>query len=544
MGVRGRGQAFTEGSVDSPSLTAAVQALHLRSAGPRLSNPGGHDDDRRRAPAATPLVPAGLRVMSSGGLGRTAARGLVVASGGNFATYAFSFGAAMVLARLLTPTDFGQVALAMTVADLLFITIGLSLPTALLREPADRVELAFRTSMTMMVIACCVAVIVGAGIAAGLATLVSGTVAALFAVIAFARMPPLFGLCLAADIQRRNAYGRFSTVVYGSQAFSLVVAVILAFAGVGVWALVAREAAAGVVLFAVAWGFSEWKIRFGFDREKCGELLRFGALMLGSRAGDIMFHKYDNLVVAGIAGTRELGLYNQSYVLAELSNRVYAPVIFTVPINMYAQLQGDRARTTRMYQLTMFGVVRSVLPLGVLIVIFPGEILAVAFGSQWTAGADMLRGSRCVYIAVANLRARACSDDCKWTCSRDLAGTRCPAGGSCSVSPRAHFADWRSRCWAGRGRRNDCRDRLDPARRESLGRPALSGLHRSGSRWHRRRRRGFGGHNQHRQRCSSSVGRRRDGVRRVRACARGVGGPPPDDERPSPAIVPRPGLGD
>lgn len=328
---------------------------------------------------------------SPSGLGRSAARGLLVASGGNFAAYVFSFGAAMVLARLLTPNDFGQVALAMAVADLLFIAIGLSLPTALLREPADAVELACRTSMTMMAIACCAAVAVGACITVGLSALMSTTVAALFAVIALARMPPLFGLCLAADIQRRNAYGTFSIVIYGSQAVALVVAVMLGVLGAGVWSLVAREAVASIVLFALAWKFSRWRIRFGFDRTKARELLRFGALMLGSRAGDIMFHRYDTLVVGALAGTRQLGLYNQSYVLAELSNRVYAPVIFTVPLNTYAQLQGDRARTTRMYQLTMFAVVRSVVPLGVVIFVFPGEVLATAFGSQWKPGADMLR---------------------------------------------------------------------------------------------------------------------------------------------------------
>ncbi len=297
----------------------------------------------------------------------------------------------MVLARILTPTDFGQVALAVTVADLLFIAIGLSLPTALLREGAANVELAFRTSMTMMAIASGAAIAVAAGIAIALSALVSATVAELFAIVALSRMPSLFGLCLAADIQRRNAYGHFSTVMYGSQAVSLVVAVTLALLGVGVWALVAREAVGGLVLFGLAWRLSEWKIRFGWDRTKSRELLRFGALMLGSRAGDIMFHKYDNLAVAGIAGTRQLGLYNQAYVLAELSTRVYAPVILTVPMNMYAQLQGDRVRTSRMYQLTMFAVVRSVLPLGVVMFVFPSEVLAVAFGSQWTAGADMLR---------------------------------------------------------------------------------------------------------------------------------------------------------
>ncbi len=324
-------------------------------------------------------------------LGRSAARGLLLASGVNFGTYIFSFGVSVLLARLLTPNEFGQIALATTIADLLFLTVGLSLPTALLREPAATVQIACRTSMTMMAAASVGLAAVGAAISFGLASWMSETVALLFATVVISRIPPLFALCLASDIQRRNAYGGYSIVVYGSQALSLVVALVLGLLGAGVWALAAREVAAGLCLLILAVWFSEWRIRFGFDGAKCVELLKFGVLMLGSRMGDILFHRYDNLVVGTMAGTRQLGLYNQAYVLAEMSNKVYAPVIYQVPQSIYAQLQGDSTRTTLMYQLMMFAIIRSVLPLALVLVVFPSEVLGFVFGAQWTPAAEMLR---------------------------------------------------------------------------------------------------------------------------------------------------------
>lgn len=324
-------------------------------------------------------------------LGRSAARGLLLASGANFATYLFSFGAAVLLARLLTPNDFGQVVLATTIADLLFLAVGLSLPNALVREPAASVEIARRTAMTMTAIGSLGLVVFGAVIGLGLSVWMSATVGLLFTTVVASRIPQLFGLCITADLQRRNAYGRYSTVVYGSQALSLVVAIALGLLGAGVWALAAREVAAGAAVLILALCLAQWTISFGFDRSKCRELFKFGVLMLGSRAGDIVFHRYDNLVVGAIAGTRQLGFYNQAYVLAELSNKVYAPVIYQVPYSVYAQLQGDSARTTLMYQLMMFVIVRSVMPLAIVMITFPGELLVVLFGGQWAPATEMLR---------------------------------------------------------------------------------------------------------------------------------------------------------
>ena len=300
------------------------------------------------------------------GLGRSAARGMLLASGANFSTYALSFGASVLLAHLLSPTNFGEAALAIAIADLLFLVGGFSLPIALLREPEASVGTALRTSMTMTAAATVGLLAIGSVIALALSSWVAGPVGLIFAVILASRIPPLFGTCLTSELQRRNAYGLYSAVVYGSQAFSVLVAVGLGLAGAGVWALAGRELAAGSCLFLLAMTLSRWRIQFGFDSAQCRALIRFGVLMLGSRIGDVLFHRYDNLMVGLLAGTRQLGLYNQAYVVAELGNKVYAPVIYQVPMSVYSQLQADPARTGLMYQLMMFAIVRSVLPLALI----------------------------------------------------------------------------------------------------------------------------------------------------------------------------------
>jgi O-antigen/teichoic acid export membrane protein len=325
------------------------------------------------------------------GLGRTATRGALLASGANVGTYALSFASSIVLARLLTPTEFGEAALASTIADFLFLIISVSLPTALVREPAASVQIALRTSVAMVAMASGGLVVIGGSLAVALSLWVEGPVGVLFAAFLAARIPSLFALLLTSELQRNNAYGRYSMIIYGSQAISLVVVVTFGFLGAGVWALVSRDVTVGLTMLIMAIAFSRWNLRLGFNRAKARELLKFGVQMMGSRIGDVLFHRYDNLVVGAATNSTQLGLYNQAYVIAELGNKAYAPVIFQVPLTVYAQLQGDAQRTQRMYELTMFVILRSVVPIGLVLLLFPTELMGLMFGSPWKPAGDMLR---------------------------------------------------------------------------------------------------------------------------------------------------------
>jgi O-antigen/teichoic acid export membrane protein len=113
--------------------------------------------------------------------------------------------------------------------------------------------------------------------------------------------------------------------------------------------------------------------------------------MFWSRLGELMFHRYDNLIVGTISGTRPLGLYNQAYLMGEISHKTLLPVVHYVPLNTYAQLQHDPERMRRAYHLVMFFLARAVPLAGLIFLLLPSELLAVAFGDKWKPAADMLR---------------------------------------------------------------------------------------------------------------------------------------------------------
>ena len=316
----------------------------------------------------------------------------MLVTGAQLCSYLLSFASILILARLLVPSEFGTVALAVAIADFLMVGASFSLPAAILREPDETAEETFNSAMYVTAATSAVVLLAAAPVGFLLSSLESGQLAAVFAAIIGGRGFAVLGYCYLAEVERRLAYGRFSVTQIGSQLLALVVAVGLGVAGAGVWALAARDIVLSVAGFFLSMAFSRWRPRKGFDGKKARELVRFGIQMAASRFGDMLFHRYDNLVVGAIAGLRQLGLYNQAYVIAEVGNRVFAPVLAYLPLNLYAKLQRSPQQTERVYELLMFWLVRAVVPIGLVFVIVPAELLTFLFGARWAPAADMLRG--------------------------------------------------------------------------------------------------------------------------------------------------------
>jgi len=325
-------------------------------------------------------------------LGPAFTRGAALVSGVVAVQYAISFLTIAILARFLTPVEFGQAVLALTLADLLMVLASLSLPAALLRESEKAFPAAFSAALALEVIVLAVAFVVALGVAAILWALADTVTASIFLAVMGARAFGLVANHYQAIVERRLAYGRFAVIQLGSQVTSLGSAVAVAALGGGAWALATRDIVTALAMFVLALAITRYRPLRRVDRAKVRELWHFGMAMVGSRLGDVAFHRLDNLAVAVFSGSGALGLYNQAYLLAEAGNKLFAPVIAYLPLNLYAKIQGQTERVQRVYDLLSFWIARMVAPIGVVFVAAPEQLLVTLFGDQWAPAAGMLRG--------------------------------------------------------------------------------------------------------------------------------------------------------
>lgn len=295
-------------------------------------------------------------------------------------------GALAVLARLLSPADFGAVSAGMLVINLVsIISQGLVGP-ALVQHPKLRPEHVH----TGLAISLCGGVVLFGLVwvlapAVGLALHAAGMVAVLRAL---AWMLPLQGIGAVADalLRRDLEYGaiaRIRMISYsiGYGALGIPVAAL----GGGPWALVAANLAQVSLNTGLLLKRKPHSKLVRIYGPEFRELVSFaGGFCLG-KVGNYAATEGDYLVTVKWLGLTALGLYERAYQLMAMPAIAVGQVLDDVLFPAMAQIQTDRESVGKAYRRCAAAVALVALPLSVLSVILAPDIVYVLFGPKWGA---------------------------------------------------------------------------------------------------------------------------------------------------------------
>lgn len=306
-------------------------------------------------------------------------------------TRGLQLGLILVLARLLTPRDFGLFAMAQVVISLLHPVAVQGLPEALVQSDRDE-DVTWATGLR--------AVMAGSALAAVVLLLAAPLLAALFnaadltAVLRWlAPGAVLYGLhaMAYARIRSRLDFDAHARAGLAAGAAELAVGIPVAIAGLGVWALVAGFYANLILetgLLLRSTGALPWR---GFVRREYRRLLRFGRFIVAGSVTTFLNRRSDDFFVGLLLGPQVLGYYNIAYRLLELMTTVFLRAVERVAFPVFAKLQSeprlvaDGIRTSfRFTSLVAFPGFAG------LMVVAPDAVL-VALGGQWGAAVAPLR---------------------------------------------------------------------------------------------------------------------------------------------------------
>jgi O-antigen/teichoic acid export membrane protein len=171
----------------------------------------------------------------------------------------------------------------------------------------------------------------------------------------------------------------------------IAVSIPLAFAGAGVWSLVAGVLAAAAVQTALLWTLLPWRPRPAPNRLLLKELLRYGRFVgMGNILG-VIDNTVDNLAVARMLGTTALGYYGVAFRLADFPNSVLGYVVSRVMFPVYAILQNDVPALRRAYVQTLQRIAIVAFPVAIGIIVAARPIVLALLGEKWLAAIGPLR---------------------------------------------------------------------------------------------------------------------------------------------------------
>ena len=288
-------------------------------------------------------------VLSAQLAARKAARGVLLLSGSNAFRVTVQFLLFPVLARLLSPADYGQIALAMPVV-LFALTLGEGgMGPALLRapDPFGRVEVTMFWTALALGIGCAAVLLVGAYTIA--AVLSHPQIAPVL--MWLAPVLVLSAVCSVPSvrIQKSGATWIFAIGDVASTVTGAAAALYCALTGWGVWSLVAQQLVVWTVKLAVLLGFAGARVHGRPDRAAFRYLARHGTPLVGANLLSLFSNSIDAMLIGWLLGVEQLGFYALAYQIVRIPEWVLNGPVFVTFLPAVARLDADRPAVARLF---------------------------------------------------------------------------------------------------------------------------------------------------------------------------------------------------
>ncbi|KPJ66660.1 MAG: hypothetical protein AMJ43_07455 [Coxiella sp. DG_40] len=299
------------------------------------------------------------------------------------ASFFLHMGSTVVLARLLTPQDFGLIAMVAAVTNfaMMFKDIGLSMATV--QKPDinhTQVSTLFWINVAtgMVIAACLVALAPAVASFYGNARLTPVTMA-LAGTFVFG------GLTVQhqALLSRHMRFFSLSLISIIAMAIGVAAAIVAGILGAGYWSLVIMYLviAAGTALGT--WIAVPWRPCLPRNRTGVREMLGFGGNVTAFNFVNYFARNMDNILIGKFCGAGALGLYSKAYGLLMLPISQIRRPLTSVAVPALSRIQDDPKRYTSYYSKLVLVLSFVSMPLTVFLAVCSRSIIHLLLGDQW-----------------------------------------------------------------------------------------------------------------------------------------------------------------
>jgi O-antigen/teichoic acid export membrane protein len=301
------------------------------------------------------------------------------------------FAVAIVLARLVSPEEFGILALLSLFMGIAAAFIDSGFSAALIQRqdltPTDE-STVFWLNLSM------------GGVAALALSASAHLVADLFAQPALVLLAYLMALNIwmsaAGAIhgtlltKTLNARTQLKVGVLAT-AGAGVVAVAMALRGYGIWALAAQTVVATCLSTALLWYYHPWRPLLTFSWASAVRLFGFGGYMFASGLLDTLYSRAYTLVIGKFHGVSELGFYNRADSMKQLPVGVLTALLGRVALPVFSEVAHDRARLRRGVQLSLRCLMLVNVPMMLGLAALANPLVRTLLGAQWAPAVPLLQ---------------------------------------------------------------------------------------------------------------------------------------------------------
>lgn len=310
-----------------------------------------------------------------------------------------NFIVSVVLARILTPDEYGLCSLTMIFTTILGVFITSGLGTALIqRKDIDDLD-------------CSTALWANIGIGIILYFVVFLAAPFLSAFFKQEYMTPVIrvlGLTLVigslnaiqqARISRKMQFKKFFKATITGTIISAFVGIGMAVRGMGVWALVGQYLSNQIIDTVFLWFSIKWKPAFVFSLKRLKPLYRFGWRAYGAQFIETLYNNLRSLLIGRYYSADQLAFYNKGRHIPSLINLNTTNAVQSVLFPAYAKNADNREQLKKMMRRSISLSTYFIFPCMMGLFIVSNTLIEVLYTAKWLPAAPYLRIC-CFFYAI------------------------------------------------------------------------------------------------------------------------------------------------
>ncbi len=301
------------------------------------------------------------------------------------------FGAGIVMARLLDPSDFGVFFAVSAYVALLGAQVRFGLPSALL-QAREVSEIQWQSAFWAMQGLALAATLVVFGVSDWLSDFYRdpryGTLMQLMCVTFF--LAP-FMVTSESRLRREMDFPAISRAQIIAKFTGTGVGIGAALAGLGPYSLVTGGIATALIATLLLRRLTRWHARPLFEADSLRPLFAFSWRMHLNNSLSLAANRVDNMLIGRLASLDLLGIYTRAFAIARLPVDNICTPLYQLVFGALSRIQEDHGHSRLLFQKVLCAVTSAVFPL-LLWLIFNAEgFIHFLYGDKWLPAADPFR---------------------------------------------------------------------------------------------------------------------------------------------------------
>lgn len=300
-----------------------------------------------------------------------------------FATQGVQFLFGIILARLLSPDDYGVIAMPLVFLAIAQCIIDSGFSTALIRKPElteDDLSTAFYFNIGIGILCYAVLFFSSPLIADFYHTPI------LSSLLKVTALAVLFNpLCAVqqAILTRKIDFKTQAIVSLSGAILSGIVGLSMAYNGFGVWSLVFQQVGGYLIRTILLWILGKWKPKRKWSWESFHYLWGFGSKMLGSGLLDTIYNNIYPIVIGKYFSAQDLGNYTRAQQFSSLPSSNVTGVLQRVTFPVLSSIQNEDERLAKNYRKILKLSAFLVFPMMLMLSAIANPLVRILLTDKW-----------------------------------------------------------------------------------------------------------------------------------------------------------------